>query len=66
MGTSAAAAKSRLARVKDRVEFLMKSKEATKDAKSEPASPSKPAEQDKEEEESKPEKSYIDELAEDM
>jgi hypothetical protein len=64
MGTTVAAAKSRLNRVKDRMEFLMKSKEAIKNAKPGPASPSKPAEQD--EEEPKPEKSYIDELAEDL
>lgn len=65
MGTTVIAAKSRYRRVKERVDFVMESKEATKKAKSEPASPSKPATQDKEEP-PKAKKSYNDELAEDM
>lgn len=65
MGTTVIGVQSRMRRVKARVNFLLESKEATKGAKSEPASPSKPAKQDKEEG-PKPDKSYLDQLAEDM
>ncbi|KAF3384465.1 hypothetical protein F1880_002878 [Penicillium rolfsii] len=65
MNCSVIGAKSRYRRVKERVDFVMDSKELTKDTNSEPASPSKPAKQSGEEN-PKPKKTKVDELAEDM